>query len=72
MTTLGRAVQNLGRSGPVLREASASGNLRVVTSLLGPACRGLVMQVVDEGRHVEVDNLYTIVDALIQMVPCPP
>src|SRR5205807_101932 len=44
MTTLGRAVQNLARSGPVLREASASGNLRVLASLLGPAYRGLVMQ----------------------------
>jgi len=44
MTTLARAVQNLGRSGPVLREASASGNLRVLASLLGPAYRGLVMQ----------------------------
>src|SRR5215470_2485376 len=43
MTTLARAVQNLGRSGPVLREASASGNLRVLVSLLGPAYRGLVM-----------------------------
>ena len=43
MTSLTRAVQNLGRSGPVLREASASGNLRVLASLLGPAYRGLVM-----------------------------
>ena len=44
MNTLARAVQNLGRSGPVLREASASGNLKVLASLLGPAYRGLVMQ----------------------------
>ena len=44
MTTLAKAVQNLGRSGPVLREASASGNLRVLASLLGPAYRGMVMQ----------------------------
>ena len=44
MITLARAVQNLGRSGPVLREASASGNLKVLASLLGPAYRGLVMQ----------------------------
>ncbi|MGZ6141329.1 MAG: hypothetical protein ACXWLA_11665 [Myxococcaceae bacterium] len=44
MITLAKAVQNLGRSGPVLREASASGNLRVLASLLGPAYRGLVMQ----------------------------
>jgi hypothetical protein len=44
MTTLARAVQNLGRSGPVLREASASGNLKVLASLLGPAYRGMVMQ----------------------------
>jgi len=44
MTTLAKAMQNLGRSGPVLREASASGNLRVLASLLGPAYRGLVMQ----------------------------
>jgi hypothetical protein len=44
MTTLARAVLNLGRSGPVLREASASGNLKVLASLLGPAYRGLIMQ----------------------------
>jgi hypothetical protein len=44
MITLAKAVQNLGRSGPVLREASASGNLKVLASLLGPAYRGLVMQ----------------------------
>ena len=44
MTTLARAMQNLGRSGPVLREASASGNLKVLASFLGPAYRGLVMQ----------------------------
>src|SRR5215813_1060914 len=44
MTTFARAVQNLGRSGPVLREASASGNLKVLASLLGPAYRGMVRQ----------------------------
>ncbi len=44
MTTLARAVQNLGRSGPALREATASGNLRVLASLLGPAYRGMVLQ----------------------------
>jgi hypothetical protein len=44
MSTLARAVQNLGRSGPVFREATASGNLRVLASLLGPAYRGMVRQ----------------------------
>ncbi|HMK72773.1 MAG TPA: hypothetical protein VK454_05520 [Myxococcaceae bacterium] len=44
MATLSRAVQNLVQSGPLLREASASGNLRVLRSLLGPAFRGLVLQ----------------------------
>jgi len=37
-------VQNLIDSGPMLREASSSGNLRVLAQLLGPAFRGLVAQ----------------------------
>ena len=41
---LGRMVQNLIDSGPMLREASSSGNLRVLAQLLGPAFRGLVAQ----------------------------
>jgi hypothetical protein len=39
---------NIARSGPMFREAMASGNLRVLRSLLGPAFRGLIQQ---KGRH---------------------
>lgn len=39
---------NIANSGPMLREAMASGNLRVLRSLLGPAFRGLIQQ---KGRH---------------------
>ena len=35
---------NLAQSGPLLRQAVASGNLRVLASMLGPAFRGLVQQ----------------------------
>jgi hypothetical protein len=39
---LSAALQNLFESGPLLREASASGNLSVLASFLGPAFRGLI------------------------------
>ena len=35
---------NLVNSGPMLREAAMSGNLRVLRSMLGPAFRGLIQQ----------------------------
>jgi hypothetical protein len=38
------ALQNLAESGPLLREAVQSRNLRVLASMLGPAFRGLVQQ----------------------------
>jgi hypothetical protein len=44
MGSFARAVHNFVQSGPLLMEASASGNLRVLTSLLGPAYRGLVLE----------------------------
>ena len=44
MVTFSKAVQNLVQSGPLLKEGSASGNLKVLGSLLGPAYRGLVLQ----------------------------
>ncbi len=44
MASFGRAVQNLVQSGPLWKEASASGNLKVLSSLLGPAYRGLVLE----------------------------
>lgn len=42
--TLAKTLSNLVRSGPLLREAIQSGNVRVLSSLLGPAWRGLVQQ----------------------------
>jgi len=41
---LNDSIQNLLNAGPLLKEASASGNLAVLRSLLGPAWRGLVEQ----------------------------
>jgi hypothetical protein len=40
---MNRPINALVQSGPLLREAMASGNLRVLRSLLGPAYRGLVL-----------------------------
>jgi len=42
MSTLLAALKNVLQAGPVLRDATASGNLRVLRSLLGPAYRGFV------------------------------
>src|SRR4051794_24570043 len=38
------AFQKLAESGPLLREAVQSGNLRVLASMLGPAFRGFLQQ----------------------------
>jgi hypothetical protein len=37
-------IQTLSESGPLLRDAVRSGNLRVLASMLGPAFRGLIQQ----------------------------
>src|SRR6266404_9489218 len=42
--------ESLAESGPLLRDAIRSGNLRVMASMLGPAFRGLVRQ---RGRNEE-------------------
>ena len=47
-------LKNLAGSGPLLREAVQSGNLRVLASMLGPAFRGLVQQ---RGRNEESSPL---------------
>lgn len=46
---LRRAITNLVESGPLLREGMASGNLKVLASLLGPAFRGLIMETARNG-----------------------
>jgi len=38
------ALQNLTNARPLLRDATASGNLKVLASMLGPAFRGLIQQ----------------------------
>ncbi len=47
---LPRAFEELRRSGALLREATATGNVRVVASMLGPAWRGFVRK---QGRADE-------------------
>ncbi len=42
--SLARAAQNLVHAGPLFRDALASGNVKVLASMLGPAFRGLVKQ----------------------------
>jgi hypothetical protein len=49
-----RLVRNVAASAPLLREASASGNLRVLAGLLGPAMRGLIAQRGKSGVSVEM------------------
>src|SRR6266478_9044677 len=44
------AFESLAESGPLLRDAIRSRNLRVIASMLGPAFRGLVRQ---RGRNEE-------------------
>jgi len=46
---LRRALSNLVQSGPLLKEGMASGNLRVLANLLGPAFRGLIMETGKDG-----------------------
>src|SRR5689334_5014036 len=43
-------IETLAESGPLLRDAVRSGNLRVLASMLGPAFRGLVQK---RGRNEE-------------------
>ena len=50
LRSLAGSMQNLRDSGPLLRDAMQSRNLRVLASLLGPAFRGLVQQ---RGRNEE-------------------
>src|SRR4051812_4373739 len=38
------ALQNLTNARPLLRDATASGNLKVLASMLGPAFRGFIQQ----------------------------
>lgn len=45
-----RTLSNLATSAPLVRDAAASGNVRVLTSLLGPAWRGMIAQQAKEQR----------------------
>ncbi len=45
---------NLANSGPLLREAVAGGNLKVLRSMLGPAFRGLIQQ---RGKNEDATEL---------------
>lgn len=51
-------VGNLLQAAPLLREASASGNLKVLASFLGPAWRGLVRRRAKEGGSTRVEVGY--------------
>jgi hypothetical protein len=51
---LPRLVRNVVESGPLLREVTASGNVRVLAGLLGPALRGLVSQRAKGASFVEM------------------
>ncbi|MFT3771846.1 MAG: ferritin-like domain-containing protein [Minicystis sp.] len=44
MSSLASALKNLVHAGPLFREATESGNLRVLASFLGPAFRGLIQR----------------------------
>ena len=54
------AIGNLLRSGPLLRDATASGNLRVLRSLLGPAYRGLVEQRAKQAERTTMPTGYAV------------
>ncbi len=54
------AIENLLQSGPLLRDATASGNLRVLRSLLGPAYRGLVEQRANQGERTLMSTGYPV------------
>lgn len=51
---LRRAITNLVESGPLLKEGMASGNLKVLANLLGPAFRGLIMETAKSGPHTRM------------------
>jgi len=53
---LAQAIKNLVDAGPLLKEATASGNMKVLASFLGPAFRGLVQR---RGRG----STSTVIDA---------
>ena len=46
---LKKAIMNLAQSGPLLREGMASGNLKVLKNLLGPAFRGIILEQMHDG-----------------------
>lgn len=46
---LKKALLNLAQSGPLLREGMASGNLKVLKNLLGPAFRGIILEQMHDG-----------------------
>lgn len=51
-------LSNLVKTIPLMRDASASGNLTVLRSLLGPAWRGMVQQVGKAGPNTEMPVAY--------------
>ncbi|MCO4774173.1 MAG: ferritin-like domain-containing protein [Deltaproteobacteria bacterium] len=51
---LRRAITNLVETGPLLKEGMASGNLKVLANLLGPAFRGLIMETQKNGPHTRM------------------
>jgi hypothetical protein len=54
------ALENLFSSGPLLRDATQSGNLKVLLSMLGPAYRGLIEQRGKNGAHTRLAMRYPI------------
>ena len=54
------AIENLLQSGPLLRDATASGNLRVLRSLLGPAYRGLIEQRAKQAERTTMSAGYPV------------
>ena len=54
MTTIG----NLLHTVPLVRDASASGNMSVLKSLLGPAWRGMIQQLGKSGAHTTMPVNY--------------
>lgn len=55
---IGRSVTNLAQSGPLLRDATAVRNVRVLASLLGPAFRGFIKQC-GKGQQSELSVGYS-------------
>jgi hypothetical protein len=51
---IGQWVENVMRNGGTIAEAGRSGNTQVISSMLGPALRGLVLQVAKRSAHTEV------------------